>query len=132
MIAGMTPVLKDGRFQFVTCTAENAATQAALTAQALALFHEDEGVSLVVPSTAARAAGVLDGPDMAQITLNVYSDLEGIGLTAAVAEALAARGIPANVIAAFHHDHVFVPHARGAEALEILQRLQAEAAAKTS
>ena len=30
-------------------------------------------------------------------------------VTAAVAGALAERGIPANVIGAYHHDHVFVP-----------------------
>jgi uncharacterized protein len=44
-------------------------------------------------------------------------------LTAAVAAALADAGISANVVAAFHHDHVFVPARRADEALDCLRRL---------
>ena len=51
------------------------------------------------------------------------SSLEAVGLTAAVAGALAAEGISANVVAAFHHDHVFVPAGRAAEAMACLARL---------
>jgi hypothetical protein len=40
-----------------------------------------------------------------------------------VAESLAAYGISANMVAAFHYDHVFVPWARRAEALIILENL---------
>lgn len=61
----------------------------------------------------------------ARITLTVHSSLAAIGLTAAVSQALAAGGIPANIIAAFHHDHIFVPWDRRAEALAVLHRLAA-------
>jgi hypothetical protein len=37
---------------------------------------------------------------------------------------LASVGIPCNVIAAFHHDHLFVPFANREHALEILKHLQ--------
>ena len=60
---------------------------------------------------------------MVKITLQVYSDLEGVGLTAAVATALAEEGIPCNVVAALHHDHLFVPETQGQRALACLQAL---------
>ena len=53
----------------------------------------------------------------------MHSSLEAVGLTAAVAAALAEAGISANVVAAFHHDHVFVPAERAEEALDCLRRL---------
>ncbi|GAM58533.1 hypothetical protein JCM19231_1998 [Vibrio ishigakensis] len=46
-----------------------------------------------------------------------------MGLTAAVSSALAAEEISANVIAAYYHDHVFVPVDKTKEALEVLQGL---------
>jgi hypothetical protein len=53
----------------------------------------------------------------------VHSSLQAVGLTAAVATALAERGIACNVVAGFHHDHLFVPHERGAEAMDALAEL---------
>jgi hypothetical protein len=57
----------------------------------------------------------------------MHSSLEAVGLTAAVATALAARGIAANVIAGARHDHVFVPAARADDALAALRDLAAGA-----
>jgi hypothetical protein len=62
---------------------------------------------------------------MRQITLRVHSALDGVGLTAAVASALSDAGIPCNMVAAFHHDHVFVPSSLAAAALDALRKLQA-------
>jgi hypothetical protein len=53
----------------------------------------------------------------------VHSELEGVGLTAAVSSALAEVRIACNVVAGFHHDHLFVPWERRGEALVVLQRL---------
>ena len=61
------------------------------------------------------------------ITLNVFSSLEGVGLTAAVSAALGDNGIACNMVAAFHHDHVFVPSKMGDQALEVLLSLQSQA-----
>jgi hypothetical protein len=55
----------------------------------------------------------------------VHSSLEAVGLTAAVAGALTAAGISANVVAAFHHDHVFVPADRAEAAMAQLDLLRA-------
>ena len=50
----------------------------------------------------------------------MQSALAAVGLTAAIATALAKVGISANVIAGYHHDHIFVPWSRRYEALAIL------------
>ena len=39
----------------------------------------------------------------------MHSALEAVGLTAAVSAALTRHGISANVVAAYYHDHIFVP-----------------------
>jgi hypothetical protein len=50
--------------------------------------------------------------------------LSAVGLTAAVSAALTAEGISCNVVAAYGHDHLFVPADRAADALRALERLQ--------
>ena len=64
-------------------------------------------------------------PQWAQITLAVDSSLEAVGLTAAVAKALGDAGIPCNVVAAMHHDHLFVPWAQRDAAMTALHTLSA-------
>ena len=125
MIAGMTPVLRPGTFVFVTTTA--AELIADLSPLAIATFQEDEGMSLLIPTALAEAKRLPVEAPMRCITLNVYSSLEGVGLTAAVSAALGAQGIACNMIAAYHHDHVFVPADRAEEAMEVLLALQGTA-----
>jgi hypothetical protein len=60
---------------------------------------------------------------MARITLTVQSSLEAVGLTAAFASVLAQGGISANVIAGFHHDHIFLPAADADRAMTLLRGL---------
>ncbi len=127
MIAGMAPVLDPQSYQF--CTFTEGAADAATRAAALASFHEAEGLSLILPQDAACRAGVSDGPPMARITLSVHSALEGVGLTAAVASALADHGIACNMVAAYHHDHAFVPESDAARAMVILTELAKQGAA---
>lgn len=110
MIAGMQPALRPGLWSFHSFA--DPAEAAALLPTALASFHEAEGLSLVLPDDGT-------GPmPMRAITLEVHSALDGIGLTAAVAQALTRAAIPCNVVAAFHHDHVFVPAHQAETALD--------------
>ena len=124
MIAGMSPDLKLG--QYVFCAAGDR-DWAALNP--MAMFREAEGVSLILERGVAEGAGFPVAAPMALITLNVYSALDGVGLTAAVAAALAEAGIACNMVAALNHDHVFVPADRADQALAILRTLQAAASA---
>lgn len=120
MVAGMTPELKPGAYVF--CAAGDRDWVALAP---LAMFREAEGVSLILERDAAQAAGFPVEAPMALITLNVYSALDGVGLTAAVAAALARAGIACNMVTALNHDHVFVPVERAQEALAALLALQA-------
>jgi hypothetical protein len=123
MIAGMTPSLEAGELVFCTTSAEDLAARA--MPMALGWFRETEGVSLILECAVAEALGFEAGIPMRRITLQVHSALDGVGLTAAVAAALSAAGIPCNMVAAYHHDHVFVPSAMAREAAERLRTLQA-------
>lgn len=121
MIGGMDPALRDGEFVFAT-VAE--VPDPGLISVAVGTFREDEGLSLILPLPDAAAAGLPTDQPMCCITLQVHSSLDGVGLTAAVATALAKAGIACNMVAAFHHDHAFVPSADAERALEILKALQ--------
>ena len=92
----------------------------------LGMFHEDEGVTLIAPATDLAAAGVGALTGLARLTMMVQSSLEAVGMTAAMATALTRSGISANVVAAYHHDHIFVPWDRRHEAVAALRALAAE------
>ncbi len=111
MLAGMAPLLHPEPWRFVLVQGE-------APTDAFALIREDEGTTTIVP-------GAGEGAAFARITLMVHSALEGVGLTAAVSGALAEVGVACNVVAGFHHDHLFVPWERRDEALAVLQRLSA-------
>jgi len=128
MIAGMTPHLLPTHWVYC-CTRDDAIAIQALP-EAFALIREDEGTSLILPEQTARRLGFATDLIMRQITLSVLSDLEGVGLTAAVATALTTEGISCNVVAAYHHDHVFVPEADADRAMTAL--LDAQSAAQYS
>jgi Uncharacterized protein conserved in bacteria len=116
MIAGMSPRLDPQAWVFCSGIAP--------LRQAIASFREDEGLSQILPlDTAAREGADIALP-MARIVLEVHSALDGTGLTAAVSGALAAAGIPCNMVSAFHHDHVFVPVADAQHAMTVLRGLQ--------
>ena len=126
MIAGMTPVLAEGLW--VYCCETDPGQVATLVNAAFAVVKEAEGTTLILPADVATANRYDTALQMRLITLNLFSDLEGIGLTAAVAQALTDAGISCNVVAAYHHDHIFVPESDAETALSALQNLQRAAA----
>ncbi len=86
----------------------------------LAVCREDEGLTLIIAEAQARRAGIEYTTTFRRITLTVQSSLEAVGLTAAVAGELAAHRISANMVAAYYHDHLFVPAHQAERALAIL------------
>ena len=109
LLAEMRPVLHEEPYGF-----EALDPDAPLPPEIFALIREDEGMTLIAPFP--------DG-EWARISLSVQSSLSAVGLTAAVAGALAERGLPANVVAAYHHDHILVPWERRHEAIQALSHL---------
>jgi uncharacterized protein len=116
----MQPVLHPGCYVFASVA--HGSDVSAL--QPLATFGEAEGLSVVVEEHAAREANLSVLFRAAWLTLTVHSDLHAVGLTAAVATALAEAGISCNVVAAAHHDHLFVPWESADDALAVLRALQ--------
>lgn len=120
LLAHLSPRLNAGEFVYLTLKDPLPAM-----VRPLASFHEWEGESVVLRKEQADTIGIKHGNDTyAWITLDVQSALDSVGLTAAVTKALADAGIPCNVVAAFHHDHLFVPSEEGEKALDILKKLQ--------
>lgn len=125
MLANMTPVLKPGEFVF--CTTRDADVLSRALPLAEGWIKEEEGTTLILAGADAAAFGFDSAMPMRRIVLTVFSALDGVGLTAAVAGALAAEGIPCNMVAAFHHDHVFVPAAMAERAVAVLRDVQKRA-----
>jgi hypothetical protein len=126
MLAGMTPCLDASDYLF--CTTEDIALANRAAPVALSWFREEEGISLVLSPDQADDFGFGTALRMRRITLTVFSSLEGVGLTAAVSTALARHGIPCNMVAAYHHDHVFVPSDMADLAMQVLTDLQTASA----
>jgi uncharacterized protein len=119
LLRTLSPVRQPG--VYVYCALPSGMDVSALPAAAW--MREAEGVTVILEEASARAHGLEPRFRAAWITLTVHSALDGVGLTAAVAGALAAEGISCNVVAALHHDHLFVPIESGDAALAALERL---------
>ena len=126
LLAGMEPELRDGEFVFCTVANGNIVDLARL--DPLGIFREAEGLTLILRRETAKQEGLAGAALMRLITLTGHSSLEAVGLTAAFSARLAREGIAANVVAAFHHDHIFVPAADADKALAALKALQRESA----
>ena len=121
LLSSLAPAIMPGEFVF--CSLPDAACVDYAQLSPLASFLESEGLTLVLPRESADRAGVAYESVFRCITLTIHSSLDAVGLTAAVAGRLAERGISANVIAAYYHDHIFVPSEQASAALTALQEL---------
>ncbi|HEY0382545.1 MAG TPA: ACT domain-containing protein [Candidatus Elarobacter sp.] len=115
LLAGMTPTLRPEEYVFRTLPPGDALPDGIVP---FATVREDEGLSVVIERVPGSEP--VDADRYRAITLGVHSSLNAVGLIAAVARALADAGIPANVIAGFHHDHVLVPAPRADHAFATL------------
>lgn len=125
LLAGMRPVLRPGTFVFATIAA---GARLPNGLDPIMTFREAEGQTLVLAAERASRAGLSVTFPSRLITLEIRSSLDAVGFLAAVATRLAACGIGVNPVAAYHHDHLFVPAGRAEEALEALKALAEESA----
>ena len=119
MLRGLTVTVRPGRFTVVQADGPVAVGEGVE-----AVLREDEGTTVIATIEAAAREGWAVGFEAAWLTLDVHSALEAVGLTAAVATALAAESIPCNVLAGYLHDHLLVPVDRVDDALGCLDRLR--------
>lgn len=113
----MSPQRRQGRYVFVTVT------NRPKDAEVLASVVEAEGLSLVLAEKDADRLGLTYDFVAGWITLQVYSALTAVGLTAAVSAVLAEADISCNVVAGYHHDHLLVPIDRLDDAIDLLDHL---------
>jgi hypothetical protein len=118
LLASMSPVLLDDEYVF--CSVPGGQYGDYQTLSPLATFRESEGLTLVLTKAAAIEGGLSFESVFKGITLTIHSSLDAVGLTAAVANKLTEKGISANVIAAYYHDHIFVQTEKAALAIEAL------------
>ncbi|MFI6375752.1 ACT domain-containing protein [Streptomyces sp. NPDC050546] len=118
LLSGMRPELKAGRYVFTTIKGGVPSGISPVVTVA-----EPEGLTLVVPLEEADAVGLAYDYVAGWITLRIHSALEAVGLTAAVSRELADAGLSCNVVAGFHHDHLFVPYEHAGQAVAALESL---------
>ncbi len=123
LLAGLRPVLSEEEYVF--CVLPDLASEQFEALAPMAMVRETEGVTVVIEHARAQSAGLSCSPPFQRISLGVHSSLLAVGLTAAVASRLADHGICANMLAGYHHDHIFVPAGQGRRALALLESLQA-------
>lgn len=119
LLQGMQPELNEGEYVFCTV----ASLQHASALNPVCIFQEKEAVTIIVSKQQADEASLPYTVLCAWITLTVHSSLEAVGLTAAVAKALTEANISCNVVAAYYHDHIFVPVKDATRALAVLTQL---------
>jgi hypothetical protein len=114
LLVGLAPVVRPVAYVVVETEAE---------IPAAAVIVEDEATTKVVEQTVADAHGLRYTFVAAWITCTIESDLEAVGMTAAMSRALADADIACNVLAGSRHDHLLVPWRRRDDAVAILSAL---------
>ena len=122
ILAQLEPVRRPGEYVYATLPYSNVIPRQFTCMEMI----EEEGITAIVEAPIAQKYGLDSRERFAWITLKVPSSLFSVGLTAVFSNALAEAQIPCNVVAGFHHDHLFVPVKESSRALEVLHQLQAE------
>lgn len=118
ILGALRPSVRQGSFVYVTLPTPP-------EVEAYARIVEDEGITLVVDQSTADEHGWEYEGVFAWIMLQVHTSLTSVGVTAAVATALARVGISCNVLAGYYHDHLLVPKDSVDDAVEVLGGFEA-------
>jgi hypothetical protein len=128
LLSSLTTTLHPDIFVFITMPDEVTSISALPPSlDARMAFQESEGLTIVTTRASADSHGLQYFFPSRMITLNVHSSLEAVGFIARVASQLAEKGIGANPVSGFFHDHLFVAEGRGEEAVTVLEALAEEA-----
>ena len=92
--------------------------------EVLAIFREKEGISITAETSYLDKNNISYDGNFAKLSLKVQTSLKLVGLTAEISKVLAINNLPANIVAASKHDHIFVPYERKSEAIKIIEKLR--------
>lgn len=120
LLKSIDPQLHEG--QFVFCTVEDMPD--INSTDIICFFREEEGLTLILSKEVADGLGLPYTFIASWITLKVHSSLSAVGLTAAFSTVLSKEEISCNVVAAYYHDHIFVPYDDREKAMKILAALK--------
>ncbi len=120
LLANMKPVMNETEYVFVSFPEGKYGDGDHLNP--IGMFMEEEGMTMVISKDSAEHNNMAFESTFRCISLQVHSSLEAVGLTAAISKKLAELGISANVIAAYYHDHVFVPSPDSSRAFDALSQ----------
>lgn len=119
LLRELQPELHPGEYVFTTVDTLKKLPEKYIVGE----FKEEEGITVIIERAIADQFGLSYNYIASWITLSVDSPLNAVGLTAAFSAALAAQGISCNVVAAYHHDHIFVSKSDGEKAMKALKEL---------
>jgi hypothetical protein len=119
LLQNIQPRRNEGEYVF--CTVDSLSRAAGL--RPLCTFQEDEAITVILSRHQADDESLPYTTVCVWITLTVHSSLEAVGLTAAVSKALAEANISCNVVAAYYHDHIFIPSEDAERGMEVLLAL---------
>ena len=130
LLSSMEPELQSENYIFSTFP--NADIAGKLYLEPISCFHEKEGLTLIVRKEIADKNNIEYLSVFKLISLTIHSSLDAVGLTAAISKKLGDNGISANVVAAYFHDHIFIPEEKANLAIESLHELQQESLRKVN
>ena len=116
IIKNLNPKLNKGEYVFCSIKDINDINMIDIVSS----FKESEGYSIIISKEEAIKNSLHFYFVSAWITLEINSSLDSIGLTSAFSKELTEAGISCNVLAGYHHDHIFVPYHKKAKAMKIL------------
>lgn len=122
LLQNLNPVLQDGEYVFFSI----ADCSDMEFFDPVMVFREAEGKTMIIEKQQAEESGITCQKTFSWITISVYSSLETVGLTAAFSHALAEETVSCNVVAGFHHDHLFIPLEQTDKAMKILNQFGKE------
>lgn len=122
LLSSIDPVLDERSFVF--CSFPEFNWEHVQQLNPIGFFHEKEGMTFIITLQKAIDKNIDYESVYKLISLNVHSSLDAVGLTAAFSAKLAEKNISANVVAAYYHDHIFVPEEKAEEALSAISEFQ--------
>ncbi len=127
LLSSMTGALVEGVFVFVTL--KDMSLPANIKPKMM--FEEAEGTTYILRKEDAEAAKIPFEFPSRMITLEIHSSLDAVGFMARIATDLAKKNMGVNPVAAFYHDHIFIPDGREEDALRVLKEIAADAMSQT-